>query len=283
MHAWIKTQSVNLAAALTTLAIPLQLDKSQDNKSGQTFRTLLLSTQSLPTAADLGATLEGETDQDQEQDQDSAFAAAGPKINTLQMKKWIEDGTLSRNDPAHPVLDSLAALHNRECLVQWIKHGTRYCIARVTPGRDGLPIPRSILIKGEEPESIKHTPHLFRTGDIKIAAALARFGVPIIRLEGTADAHKFVLALHGHALVPAVPPVNALDHVTAYRRGTMAADDPFQWCVQALMNREAILDLIHRNTQLIFLRKPGSSLGAIVREDANSQCLDKVREHFRII
>lgn len=283
MHSWDRTQSVNLAAALTTLGIPISLDKSYDAKYGTDFRWILLGREALPTHEELGGIREPDPETGDQDPGPSLLTAPSPAIKTAQMRKLIETGALQRADPAHPVLDAIGGIHNRECFLDWMNKGTRYCIARAQSGKDGLPVPRSLLIKGEETEAIKQTQQLFRTGDIKVAAALARFGVPPIRIEGVKPHHKFVFALHGHPLVDAVPPVNASDLVTAYRKDSLPADHPFRWAMQGNINREMILDLIFKKTTMILLRKPGSGAAAIVPENANDACMEKVRAFWRIV
>ena len=68
----------------------------------------------------------------------------------------------------------------------------------------------------------------------------------------------------------------------AYRSGTMPEDHPFRWSMQALINREAILDFMFRQRKMVLIRKPGCGLGAIVAENCTDTCMDKVRAHFRI-
>ena len=47
-EAWIKTTSVNLAAAVATLGVPVKSDQTTDVRSGKSWKTLLLGLESLP-------------------------------------------------------------------------------------------------------------------------------------------------------------------------------------------------------------------------------------------
>ena len=260
-EAWIKTTSVNLAAAVATLGIPIKSDQTTDIRSGTQWKTLLLGLESLPRT-EIGL-IAGEDD-----------TPPAPVVRTKQILELVRSGKLEQADPAHPALDALRALHNRERLLDWMHKGTRYRVAKSSRA------PRSQLVAGEEPESVKSFPKLFKTGDLKIVASLAVFGVPVARIEGGGGGHQFYMANTGHDL--GVPPMDAHATVTAYRSGAMPEDHPFRWSMQALINREAILDFMFRQRKMVLIRKPGCGLGAIVAENCTDTCMDKVRAHFRI-
>lgn len=277
---WIKTQSVNLAAALSTLGIPLKIDQTTDLRWGKTWKTILLGLEALPLPEDMG----GEVVKDWEGERNAISEAvhietpsAGARLKTSMIMELINTGKLERTDPVHPVLDGLRAIHNREKLLDWIHKDTRYCIAKSSFA------PRSQLIPGEEPPTVKASAAAtaFKTGDIKVVAALAVFGIPVARIEGSGDRHTFLCANTGHDL--GVPPVDAYHLVTAYRQGALPPDHPFQWAMQALLNRERILDAMHRQKQMVLIRQGGSGLGAIVPSDATHKCMDRVRKHFQTL
>ena len=259
---WIKSTSVNLAAALSTLGVPVQVDQTTDAKSGRGWKTLLLGLEALPTD-EIGLVPDGDEE-----------APPPAQIKTRVIAELVRTGKLESADPTHPVLDALRALHNRERLLDWTQRNIRHCIAKTSRA------PRSHLIPGEEAETWKKPPALFKTGDMKVVAALAVFGVPVSRIEGREGQHTFYCANTGHDL--GVPPMDANATVLAWRNDTLPPDHPFRWSMQALINRERILDFMFHQKKSILIRKPGSSLAAIVSEDANDVCMDKVQRHFAI-
>lgn len=277
---WIKTQSVNLAAALSTLGIPLKIDQTSDLRWGKTWKTILLGLEALPLPEDMGAEVVKNWEGDSAAVQEAVrieTPSAGARLKTSMIMELINTGRLEKADPVHPVLDGLRAIHNRECLLNWTKKDTRYCVAKSSFA------PRSQFIPGEEPPSVKASAAAtaFKTGDMKIVAALAVFGVPVARIEGGGDRHSFFCANTGHDL--GVPPVDAHQLVTAYRQGALPVDHPFRWAMQALINRERILDVMHRQKQMVLIRQGGSGLGAIVPSDATNICMDVVKKHFQTL
>jgi hypothetical protein len=267
MQAYTRTTNVNRAAALSTLGIEIQVDQTTDLRTGKGWKTLLIANESSDVLATLLKPKANEKPH-------------APKHQTKLILSLLEKGTLASADPHHPLLDMLGACANREALLHWLKTGTAHRVARIQGAR------RTALVPGDEPESIKLATQTFRTKDIKLAAALTRLGVPIAKLvpiEGPGSLCHFHFPLAGYALDE--PAIVTADLVNAYRSGTLPAESPehsLLWMMQCLINREAILDFMFRQTPTILIRAPGTGRASLVRQDATPACLDKVRQRLGI-
>ena len=93
-EAWIKTTSVNLAAAVATLGVPVKSDQTTDVRSGKSWKTLLLGLESLPRT-EIGL-IAGEDD-----------APPAPVVRTKQILELVRSGKMEQADPAHPAMDAL--------------------------------------------------------------------------------------------------------------------------------------------------------------------------------
>ena len=267
MQAFTRTTNVERAAALSTLGIEIQVDQTHDLRTGKGWKTILVANESTDVLGALVKPAAGEA------------APTAPKHRTKLILGMLEKGSLAAADPHHPLLDMLGACANREALVNWIKTGTAYRIARVAGTR------RTALSPGDEPESIKALPVALRTTDVKLAAALTRLGCPIISLIPTdkPDLVKFCFPAAGYPLDE--PPVLIQDLVNAYRSDrlpTQSPEHPLLWMMQCLINREALLDFMFHQKETVLIRAPGTGRASLVRKDATAQCLDKVRQRLGI-
>lgn len=266
MKAYTRTTNVNRAAALSTLGIEIQVDQTTDLQSGKGWKTLLVANESSDV---LQALLKPK----------AGAAPHTPKHQTKLILGMLQNGQLAKADPHHPLLDMLGACANREALIDWQKTGKPYRVAHIEGTH------RSALVPGDEPESLKALPTALRTTDVKLAAALARLGCPIHRIAPTADPDivKFCFPAAGYPL--GQPPVIVADLVNAYRSDRLpeiSPEHPMLWMMQCLINREAILDFMFRQTPTILIRAPGTGRASLVRKDATPECLDKVRKRLGI-
>lgn len=267
MQAFTRTTNVNRAAALSTLGIEIQVDQTIDHRSGKGWKTLLVANESTDVLASLVKPQDGET-------------AHTPKHQTKLILGLLQSGKLGAADPHHPLLYMLGACANREALLTWLKTGTEHRLMQITGAK------RTALVPGDEPQSIKASPGAFRTTDVKLAAALACLGCPIIKIEPTPkdNVSHFYFPLRGYPL-GGEPAIVVADLVNAYRRGTLpdeSPEHPLLWIMQCLINREAILDFMFRQTPTILIRAPGTGRASLVRKDATNACLDKVRQRLGI-
>lgn len=259
--AW-STQNTNLAAAVSTLGVKIRTQRFLDVLSkrsgeivGDSRVTYFLGQQSVPGSA-----------------KDSEECR-----HVRRLIKELRSGELERELPKHPLLVCLAALLNRERLLDWLKQGTRM---RLAVNHGGL----MSYVPGEEPESMKQTPVHEQSGtrDLKMVAALGCVGIPLLRFEGLVGHRTFWVATKGHWLDGARPDADAL--VRGLKDGSLEKEDPehpllYAW--QALLNRERLLDHLNHEVQLIQIRAPGTRRAAFVREDGTGAAHDKALNHLQ--
>jgi hypothetical protein len=255
------TQNTNLAAALGTLGVKIRTQRTLDvlsKRSGEIVGDSRLTY--FLTAPDAK---EGVKDSE----------------DTKHVRRLIKDlrsGELERELPEHPLIVCLAALHNRERILDWLKQGTRMRLA-VNPG--GV----MTYVAGEEPEFMKRTPVHEQSGtrDLKMVAALGVLGIPLLRFEGLVGSRTFWVATQGHWLDGRRAHADEL--VRGLKDGSLESENPehrllYAW--QALLNRERLLDHLNREMELIQIRAPGTRRAAFVREDASGTAHDKALGHL---
>lgn len=261
-EAWARTTSVDIAAALSVLGIPIEADQSTDTISGRGWKTLLLGMESVPYEAIGGSALPGDP---------------LPTHRTKAILGMLQNGALLKADPHHPSLDVLRGCKALEALTLAATTGTTYRLAR-SAGTN-----RCQLVAGDEADQVAFGAILFRTANIKLAAALCVLGCPLIRVEGSAGVHRFVLRNDGYPL--GGPPAVAADLVQAWRSGSLAKEvpeHPLLWILQGLQNREAIVEFLRTQKRTMIMRAPGTGRASLVQEDASLRTLDRVKRHLRI-
>lgn len=261
MPAWARTTSLDLAAAVSVLGITVGIDQSEDRLSGRGWKTFLLGLESVPHAQ-LGI----ETHKDDPL----------PSHKTKAVVGLLRKGKLQEADPHHPTLDVLRACAAREALMDWIRTGTRYRLAKVTGAE------RYQLVKGQEVASIQNAKPGFGTRDIKLAASLCILGCPLVCIEGGAGASLFKFLTAGYGVTAPIPS----DLAQAYRTQRlieMEPEHPLLWAMQGLSNRDAIADHARKNGKLILIRAPGTGRASLVSENATGRTMDRVKKHLRIV
>lgn len=268
-EAWSRTTNDARAAALGTLGIPLQFDKTIDAKTGRGWKTILVGHETLPTARDLGGkVVEGPDDENE--------APPAARIRTKEILSLLNRGILHQADPHHPLLDMLGVCATRETLVHWIKTGQPHRIERIRGAR------RTALVPGDESPTVKASGG-FRTRDLKIAACLIRLGAPVCRIEDQGDRCAIVFPLVGQSLDE--PAVNTADLVNAYRSNELprlSPNHPFLWMMQCLINQDAIRDSLNNAKDIILVRAPSTGRASLIHRDSTPACLDKVRKRLGI-
>lgn len=275
MEAWSRTTNDAKAAALGTLGIPLQFDKTVDAITGRGWSTILIGHETMPTARDLGGkVVEGESDEND--------APPAAQIQTKMILALLAKGELHKADPHHPLIDMLGVCATRAVIDHWLKSGAAHRLERIKGAH------RTALVPGQETELVKQT-GAFRTRDIKLAASLVRLGCPICRIEPAAPDRNgrprdaFVFPLRGMALDE--PPCIVPDLVNAYRGDTLpqqSPNHPLLWMMQCLINQDCIRDSMNHQKEVILIRAPGTGRASLVHRDATNACLDKVRRRLGI-
>lgn len=174
-------------------------------------------------------------------------------VDKVYQTKPIEDqaraGTLP---PDHPFLVILRAIENRRHLLDLANRGAFCRLVPVDrgftwhyqPSADGLP--------GLPPAGV-----VFRTGDLKLVAALGIVGLPLLHVEG--PEHHRTWYLSGAPLprpggLPPVDPV-ALKRAWIDDRNSIPWEDPFAQAMRGLHNRERLLDVVNRGADVLLLTK----------------------------
>ena len=265
MQSWSRTTNLNKAAALATLGIPVQVDKTVDLKTGKGWHTILLGSESTTVLAD---------------HLKSQDAPAAPDHNTKLLLGLLANGKLDKADPHHPLLDMLRACAAQEVLTDWLKTGRPYHLEAIT----GSKAERWALAPGSEPETTRSITQVIRTADIKLAASLTVLGCPIVRLDSTPQGMKFVFPFLGYPL-KTQPAIRIPDLINAYRQNTLpeeSPEHPLLWMMQCLMNRHALKEFMQQQREVILIRAPGTGRASLVHRDSTPQCLDQVRRRLGI-
>ena len=267
MQSWSRTTNLNKAAALATLGIPVQVDKTVDLKTGKGWHTILLGSESTTVLA-------GHLKQDTES------PATAPDHHTKLLLGLLANGSLDKADPHHPLLDMLRACAAQEILTDWLKTGRPYHLEAIT----GSKAERWALASGPEPESTRSITQVIRTADIKLASSLTVLGCPIIRLDSTQQGMKFVFPFLGYPL-KTQPAIRIPDLINAYRADTLPAESPehpLLWMMQCLINRHALKEFMQQQREVVLIRAPGTGRASLIHRDSTPQCLDKVRRRLGI-
>ena len=263
--AFTRCPSVELAAALSTLGAQVKLDISADKISGQSWKTILIATDTVDYEA-LGAKVIGGTAEEKPPE---------PSHNTRLILSLIRKGELQKTDPHHPALDVLRACKAADALLHWIQSGTDHRLVKVQ-GAD-----RWQLLPGEIRPEVKSGPCLWGTRDRKMAAALVVLGFEIARLEDAAPHTLFCFrGPHAGGL-----PQTCLDLAQLVRTKRLQEDDPehpLLWMLQGLINRDAIGDLLSKSQPLVLIRAPGTGRASLVSSNAKARTMDRVRAHLGI-
>lgn len=295
---WRRTRSINLAAALFTCGVEVLPARTLNERSGHTETEFhLLKDGHLP------ASTVPEDDPHQVALRFNMHDRARGEawhIPVGPVRLGLESGDMETSDPCHPALDVLRVLEAGECLQTFMNRGTRYRI-QVHAGA-----PRARYVEGQEPMASRiGTPgfETWHTADLAIAAAMARIGCPVLRIEGVKPHRRFVLPRFGHQLPGRMGPEDALGIYQAMQiqhdpenpvfGGELARQCPESPVVWGYAGRKARLILLraiespdspcrqvfmhlHRSGQ--WQRKKRS---ALVEERADNQVLDQALKHLR--
>lgn len=249
MEQWKLTYDTRVAAAFGTLGVPIRISTTIIEATGQKRTTYHLGLTSADGLYKTGAIHQG----------------------------W-KSGKLEHATPDHPFLTCLRALENRRCLLELL-HKPGATMRLVPIAATGI---WQYTVPGDELPGIRGHMELFRTYDIKMAAALATVGVPVLAMEEGRGRHTMILPRWGPPRPGGLPPVDAADFATAWRTARLSIpwEEPFAQAARCLHNRERLLDAIHADTPMLLVRKPRSLRSAIISTAATGAAWDKVKEHF---
>lgn len=244
MEIWTATRSLRVAAAFGTLGVPVRIERVLDERTGKANTTYYLGT------TDVFKTL-----------------------STKTVKDRYESGELTREEPEHHLLDALAGMYNRDRILDVTERGDFIRLAKVRGAN------RSIYVDSDSGfPGIAGQRGVLRTGDLKLVAALGRVGVPVLAVEGQAGSRRYLLPTLWDCF-GTMTDVGAF--VKAFRDGAMKdVEHPFFYALGGLKARERLLDALREETELVMIRKPGSTRAAFIDPSANGKALDKMRTFF---
>ena len=245
METWTSTPKTILAAALGTLGVPIRLEKMLDEKTGTGRRDFFLGPQSLDG-----------------------------KYQTGSIKARFDSGELTRDVPDHPVSDIVWAKHSRDRILDCLNKGTRINLVTQSNssklrtfyhpgGNGGFP-------------GVRNQGDLLQTRDLNLVAALSRFGIPILNVEGQGMVN-FILPARQH-LLGTSDPVGQI--VQTWRAKDLNPEHPFAYAMHGLLNYARLIKEMDNETEQVLIRKPKSSKAAYIDPDTTGRGMDKMRRFF---
>jgi hypothetical protein len=198
--------------------------------------------------------------------------------DTSDIRKRWKNGELEAKTPAHPFLTCMRALFNRQEILDLQKNGSAKTLRQVAGcniyqyvnGGSGLP-------------GVRHGTEVIETTDLKMVAALATVGFPLLAITGPEGNHKYYLPRYGAANNGGPPCLDGLNLMHAWRRDKeeIPWENPFAQACRVLHNRERFIQAISRDVEMVLLVKPNSNWrSALIRADATPAAFDKVKHHF---
>jgi hypothetical protein len=246
MELWTSTQKTILAAAFGTMGVIVRHERSYDEKTGAAQRTFHLAPSCVQNLV---------------------------KTNTL--KRSYVTGELLREHPEHPILDICYAKQNRDRLLDAVNKGQRIQLVKQKGAN------RTFYERGEGTSFPGVTPahqHLLATKDLNIVSAFARFGVPVLKVEGPRGQRKFFLDAFQRLTTPGNE--FAGDILKQWRAKELHDEHPFGYAVLGLINYARLVRSMESEVEQVLIRKPNSIKSAIVDPKIKDHGLDKMRRFF---
>ena len=246
MESWTATQKTILAAALGTMGFIVRTERALDERSGKRTRTFHLSATSIDGV-----------------------------LTSNSLKKSYESGEMLTAFPEHPVLDICYAKQNRDRLLDAVNKGDRIQLVKQKGAA------RTFYQRGQGTSfpglTAAHT-QLLAIKDLNIVAAFARFGVPVLHVEGPQGQRKFYLDALQRLTTPAAE--LAGDLLKTWRAKELHNEHPFGYAVLGLINYSRLVRSMEAETEHVLIRKPNSQKSAIVDPRTTNKGLDKMRRFF---
>lgn len=248
-EAWTSTLDTASAAAFGTLGVVIRLHTTFIEQSGERSTRFHLSLTSLDR-----------------------------KYDTRRIRAQWRSGKLETVEPAHPFLTCMRAIQGRAALLSLQKSGSMLRLVQVPGTELWQYVPSATGLPG----TAGHL-EIIETTDIKLVAALAIIGIPLLSLSGSEGRHLYRLPRYGPRRQDSIPPIDGLHLMEAWRRDKeeIPWEHPFAQAARALHNRERLVEAIRRDTEMVLLIKPRSSWkSALIQADATPAAFDKVKQHF---
>lgn len=246
---WTSTLDTASAATFGTLGVPIRLETTLVEQTGQRTTRFHL-----------------------------AMASLDRRYDTRRIRAAFKSGRLETTDPGHPFLTGMRSLQNRRALLETLKKGDPYQLVRVPgtelwqylPGGPGLPGTHGHL-------------EVLETPDLRIVAALATIGLPLLAITGSEGSYNFHLPRYGHPRADSIPPMDGVHLLASWRRNMeeIPWEHPFAQAARTQHNHSRLLRAIREDTERVLLIKPRSSWrSAIINADASPAAFDQVKRHF---
>jgi len=244
MHWSVPTRDTRVAAAMANLRIPVTIKAIHDEPSGREEITFFFQPHS-PDGKFVSRTLAG---------------------------LW-RSGKLEASTPAHPFLTGIRSQVNRERILDMSVKGHRFLLTPAAAGAVWTYQPDSA---GTLP-GVAEGQAVIRTGDLKIVAAFATIGLPILHIRGNRPNFEWFLPPTGPA------GEDGIDLLRRLRAPRMEQDNlhPFFLAYDCLVNRERLLDAIQALPRKIHLQAPHSHRRALITAGAPKKEWDEISRFFR--
>jgi hypothetical protein len=257
MQDCISTEKTILAAALGTLGFPVQYSRSLDDKSGKQDRRFYIAATSIDG-----------------------------KLRSNGLRMAFEDDSLLRDLSAGVLplteqaaagvhlLDIVYAKANRDRILDAVNKGTRIRFVK----QKGAERTFYETGPGTSFPGVAGRPQLMRTADLNLVAALARFGVPVLEVEGVSGSRRFLL----DPLQRMTTPLGefAGDWVRDWRAGKVSEDHPVAYAVLGLVNYRRLIEGMRKEIEQVFIQHPRTRRKAIVDPRITGAGMDKAYKFF---
>jgi hypothetical protein len=213
-------------------------------------------------------------------------AVRGEAVATSEVVRIYRDGSMLRDDPTHPFLICMTALHNADRLLDWMKRGITQALRPVCQQTLCQYDPGTGLLQAYATAQ--------RVTSLAKAAALCTLGMPLLSIEGSGRDHSFIM---GSSSVEGMM-LNALGEAVSYNAGnlllashndTLAHDHPFELAFAARKNREGFGRVLDREPDSLILTPDTFRKGtvynpnaahAIISKNASGGMWDNARKHL---
>lgn len=184
------------------------------------------------------------------------LVSADGGVRTKAVLRDMAAGTM----PAwHPFLICLRACENRECLMDLQNQGIP-CELRPVEGAPGIwEYVQGPGVRGLP--GLEHGVEYFHTRDLHLTAALGLAGYALAHLEGPKGGRTYYMRRSG-PVRPTYGPLEPLETARLWRtdRDKLPAEEPVRYGLQALKNRDDLLDSMKGRGPLLILQPKGEGL-----------------------
>ena len=206
------------------------------------------------------------------------LSVSGVLVGTDTVLNAWRSGALLRDDPSHPFVVCMTALHNAECILDWMKRGTHHRLVQIPGTELGRyepgPLPVYAYTAGQ------------RVTSLAKSCALATLGMPLLTIEGGGRDHTFV---HGMTSLHEIAPdqfSTARELLDLSYKDQLPYDHPFELAHAARKNRESFAKVLDREPSALILTPDTFQKGLPYNPNAEHSIIgthapDKVWERAR--